>query len=135
MQLILNCAHLYRLQGNWDSCKTRVKSWRSTRRFVMYTCYHNMYAHYHTHTHTTHTHTHTHTHTEAHVYIHVTCVYAHVHSITALNSQIRVADRPVTQQGLAGMRTGSKGTSISFNFDSWMSLIIHHSCIMHFSNL
>ena len=34
--------------------------------------------------------------------------------ITALNSQIKVADRPVTQQGLAGMKTGSKGTSIHY---------------------
>ena len=27
----------------------------------------------------------------------------------ALSSQIKVADRPVTQQGLGGMRTGAKG--------------------------
>lgn len=26
-----------------------------------------------------------------------------------LNSQIKVADRPVTQQGLRGIKTGSKG--------------------------
>ena len=67
-------------------------------------------AHIYTHTHI-HSHTHTHTHACALVYIQVIHVYVlHVHSITALNSQIRVADRPVTQQGLAGMRTGSKGT-------------------------
>lgn len=27
-----------------------------------------------------------------------------------LSSQIKVADRPVTQQGLSGMKTGMKGT-------------------------
>lgn len=27
----------------------------------------------------------------------------------ALSSQIKVADRPVTQQGLGGMKTGAKG--------------------------
>lgn len=29
----------------------------------------------------------------------------------ALNSQILIPDRPVTQQGLGGMNTGVKGTS------------------------
>ncbi len=28
---------------------------------------------------------------------------------TVLNSQIKVVDRPVTQQGLSGIKTGSKG--------------------------
>ena len=31
----------------------------------------------------------------------------------ALGSQIKVADRPVTQQGLGGMKTGGKGWAIS----------------------
>ena len=29
--------------------------------------------------------------------------------VTALGAQIKVADRPVTQQGLGGMKTGAKG--------------------------
>ena len=29
--------------------------------------------------------------------------------IVALGAQIKVADRPVTQQGLGGMKTGAKG--------------------------
>ena len=35
----------------------------------------------------------------------ITSVYA----FAALGAQIKVADRPVTQQGLGGMKTGAKG--------------------------
>lgn len=33
----------------------------------------------------------------------------------ALGSQIKVADRPVTQQGLGGMKTGARGRNDSFS--------------------
>ena len=41
------------------------------------------------------------------VYVQCTWMYVHIH--VALSSQIKVADRPVTQQGLGGMKTGAKG--------------------------
>ena len=47
-------------------------------------------------------------------YTSIQVVYSLPYMATALNSQIKVADRPVTQQGLAGMKTGSKGTNIHF---------------------
>ena len=37
------------------------------------------------------------------------CTIIPLLSSTALSSQIKVADRPVTQQGLGGIKTGSKG--------------------------
>ena len=37
------------------------------------------------------------------------CLSCLLFQISVLNSQIKVADRPVTQQGLRGIKTGSKG--------------------------
>ena len=44
---------------------------------------------------------------------------------TALSAQIKVADRPVTQQGLGGLRTGSKGTYIISNSFSSEIIRVH----------
>ena len=43
--------------------------------------------------------------------------YSSIYSLVsaALGSQIKVADRPVTQQGLGGMKTGARGRNNSFS--------------------
>lgn len=43
----------------------------------------------------------------------------------ALSSQITVVDRPMTQQGLGGMKTGVKGTDISFIDELSVKYVIH----------
>ena len=56
---------------------------------------------------------------------------------TALSAQIKVADRPVTQQGLGGLRTGSKGTTYIIS-NSFSSENIHRAslgAVLHISLL
>lgn len=46
-------------------------------------------------------------------------------SLSALNAQVTVVDRPMTQQGLGGMKTAAKGqTSVPSLIDYFLSHLI-----------